>query len=232
MWHNETYSNSETSVFLQLITVQSPSWESIQAHLARYSRQTETSEWVHVGDDIPVVLGASGLGWGRGVKPVEPSASDPIKKEGDGRSPAGAFEFGTAFGQTSLPSVPLALPYVFLSPSIECVDDEDSPHYNEIVNRNAVKTVDWKSSEKMASVDLYHIGAVIEHNANPPVHGAGSCIFMHIWRASNSGTSGCTAMAEQNLKQVLHWLDPKQKPELVQLTSAEYAHLKNQWNLP
>ena len=44
------------------------------------------------------------------------------------------------------------------------------------------------------------------------IPGAGSAIFMHIWRSDHEGTAGCIAMSEKHLLQVLHWLDKKQNP--------------------
>src|SRR5262249_47021952 len=38
--------------------------------------------------------------------------------------------------------------------------------------------------------------------------GAGSCIFLHVWRDAASPTVGCTAMAKPALAELLAWLDP------------------------
>ena len=63
-------------------------------------------------------------------------------------------------------------------------------------------------SEKMLRDDgLYKWGVFVEHNpAAAP--GAGSCIFLHIWKDSTTPTTGCTAMAEKDLVKLLRWLDP------------------------
>jgi hypothetical protein len=39
-------------------------------------------------------------------------------------------------------------------------------------------------------------------------------------------------MPEQNIKQLLGWLDPKADPILVQLPRAEFERLKGRWRLP
>jgi L,D-peptidoglycan transpeptidase YkuD (ErfK/YbiS/YcfS/YnhG family) len=65
------------------------------------------------------------------------------------------------------------------------------------------------------------------------VPGNGSCIFLHIWRGPGQGTAGCTAMPEQNLKEIIHWLNSKSSAALlVQLPRPEYDRLKPLWNLP
>jgi L,D-peptidoglycan transpeptidase YkuD (ErfK/YbiS/YcfS/YnhG family) len=40
---------------------------------------------------------------------------------------------------------------------------------------------------------------------------------MHLWQGENVPTSGCTAMSEPHLRQVITWLDPAADPRLVQL---------------
>jgi len=91
---------------------------------------------------------------------------------------------------------------------------------------------------------LYKWGVVVEHNGTParvprwgprpqPTQpGAGSCIFLHIWRGPDAGTAGCTAMAEPALLDTIRWLDADKSPVLVQLPVAEYRRLKAVWTLP
>jgi D-alanyl-D-alanine dipeptidase len=123
------------------------------------------------------------------------------------------------------------MPYIPLTPSIECVDDPTSHFYNRIVDRASVST-DWNSSEKMASAGAaYRWGAVIDHNANA-VPNVGSCVFMHIWAGPGQGTAGCTAMPQDQFEPILAWLNPAAKPILVQLPVAQYDKLKKPWHLP
>ena len=80
--------------------------------------------------------------------------------------------------------------------------------------------------------DLYRWGILVDHNANPPVPGGGSCIFMHMWRGPGQPTVGCTAMPQADLELLLGWLDPERKPLLVQLPAVQYQKLRHRWNLP
>jgi L,D-peptidoglycan transpeptidase YkuD (ErfK/YbiS/YcfS/YnhG family) len=73
---------------------------------------------------------------------------------------------------------------------------------------------------------------VVRYNASPVRRGRGSCIFLHIWRAAGSPTSGCTAMPAGDLETVVRWLDPARHPVVVQLPAAEYARLRGAWGLP
>jgi D-alanyl-D-alanine dipeptidase len=177
------------------------------------------------------------MAWGRGLH-GEPAAlaksGDPVKKEGDGRSPAGAFMLNSAFGYAPLEqAVKIKLPYLQATATVECVDDPRSTNYNRIVEREKVASPDWKSSEQMRRNDeLYRWGVVVDHNAIKPEAGAGSCIFLHIWSGVGKGTAGCTAMEAAKMEELLLWFDLKKKPVLVQLPQAEFDRLRESLGLP
>ncbi len=214
----------------QMLLVVTDGWDSIAGTVRRFERRDAGASWTPVGGSVPGVVGRNGLGWGRGG--AEPAGAGPIKKEGDGKAPAGVFRLGTTFGQSPQPLSGSAMPYRFLGDDVECVDDVRSSHYNRLVTKQQARRVDWASSEKMWVEPLYKWGIVVEHNAEPAVAAAGSCIFLHIWKGPTSGTAGCTAMDEAALTDTIKWLDPKKSPVLVQLPRAEYERLKATWRLP
>lgn len=210
----------------QLIVVTSKGWDDIQGTAQRYERHGQTFQKFEA--PFAVVLGKNGMGWGKGqLNPGRPEG--PIKKEGDGKAPAGMFSLGTAFGYE--PSANTRLPYLALTATIECVDDSQSARYNELVDSSVIAR-DWNSSERMRrSDDLYRQGIFIRHNtlATPA---AGSCIFFHIWRGPTSPTLGCTAMDPADISRLFNWLEPRQSPLLVQMPETEYEHFRESWNLP
>jgi D-alanyl-D-alanine dipeptidase len=210
----------------QLIVVTSKNWDDIQGIAQRYKRHGDRFEKFEAA--FPVVLGKNGMGWGKGMIVVEEPLG-PVKQEGDGKAPAGLFKLGTAFGYDT--SAATRLPYLALTPSIECVDDSQSSRYNQLVD-NGVITEQWNSAERMRRKDnLYRQGIFIEHNT-PAIAGAGSCIFLHIWRGPTTPTRGCTAMAPEDIARLFNWLDPRQSPLLVQLPEAQYELLRERWKLP
>jgi D-alanyl-D-alanine dipeptidase len=227
----------------QMIVVTTSDWNAVQGRLQRYERSDPHETWRRVGEPISIVVGKNGMGWGIGViatdDPGVRRASDPVKKEGDGRSPAGVFALGTAFGDASEPLPGSKMPYLNLTPQIECVDDTGSKYYNRIVDRSTVAP-DWNSSEHMRSVgEAYRWGIVVgqngdvtQLNAKPPIPGRGSCVFLHIWGSPSRGTAGCTAMSQNELETLLTWLGPTRKPLLVQVPAPEYARLVDLWGLP
>jgi hypothetical protein len=227
----------------QLIVVTTSSWDAVEGKLQRFERNTVHEPWHPFGEPIPIVVGRNGMGWGIGlVAADDPNirlSSDPVKKEGDGKSPAGIFDLGTAFGYSAQPLPGLKLPYLTLTESIECVDDVNSKYYNRIVDRSAV-IPDWNSSEHMRDTgESYRWGIVVDlngtsatSNEHAPRPGDGSCVFLHIWRDQSHGTAGCTAMPQANLETLLSWLDPKRRPLLLQLPMPDYERLTERWNLP
>jgi L,D-peptidoglycan transpeptidase YkuD (ErfK/YbiS/YcfS/YnhG family) len=212
----------------QLIVVVAPDWSSTSAVMTRYDLRN--GKWEAAAAPTAVILGRTGLAWGhRGLSEID-SRNGPMKREGDGKSPAGAFRLGTAFGFAAAPSS-LRLPYRQLRDTTECVDDSSSSHYNTIVDRNAVTRVDWSSSEKMRSIAVYEHGVVVVQN-DPPRPTGGSCIFLHLVDPKGRPTAGCTSMSPEAMDALLQWVDPARAPLLVQLPQAEYDRLRPLWRLP
>lgn len=211
----------------QLVVVRSPSDTSTQAKLQRY--ELSGKRWKAVGQEVSVTVGRSGLAWGRGLHAPQPGQQ---KREGDGKSPSGIYAFGKIFGYAPASEVHFNMPYVQAADALECVDDVKSKFYNQLVD-NQLTQKDWSSSELMHRSDhQYRWGATVEHNTSPMLPAGGSCIFFHIWRKPGAPTSGCTAMTEENLLTLLHWLDAKQSPMLLQVTEADYPRFKKEFNLP
>lgn len=216
----------------QLILVTTAGWNAVDGEMRRYERDSANHQWKSVGVKVPIVVGRSGMAWGNGLHGGA-IGEGPIKKEGDGRSPAGIFNLSSAFGYASHKQAGgLKLPYVQAIAALECVDDPLSEHYNKVLDRASVENPDWKSSEQMRrDDDQYRWGVVVDHNAKGE-RGCGSCIFLHIWDAPGKGTAGCTAMEAARMEETLRWLDAGKRPVLVQLPRAEFERLRKVWGLP
>lgn len=216
----------------QLVVVTTRDWQSVPGRLQCFERTGTQQTWRRVGVENDVVVGRNGLAWGRGLHPMVAIA--PQKIEGDGKSPAGTFGLSSAFGFAAVNEMTLVkLPYVQVTDTLECVDDVQSSSYNLMVDRAQMAKPDWKSSEKMRAIgEEYRLGIVVDHNEVARVAGGGSCIFLHVWKGADSATSGCTAMAKDNMERLLSWLDPRANPLLVQLPQAEYSKRETPWRLP
>lgn len=221
---NLPWSNSR-----QLVLVIIPDWNADHGRLRTYTR--EGGQWRAANTTQAVTIGHAGAAWGLGLNATH--GDGPIKHEGDGRSAAGVFRVGDAFGYDSRADTGLA--YRAMQASDYCIDVDGSPSYNRIVDAN---TVDAKGSTEPMRRDLhlngdqrYRLGFVIEHNAAGQ-RGAGSCIFAHLWQSPNDTTTGCTAMSDASMETLLAWLKREDAPIFVLLPQSEYARLQAQWNLP
>ena len=178
--------------------------------------------WRQVGPPVPVVLGRSGVG---------------PKTEGDGRAPQGVFPLGPAFGYGPEPPPGVRLPYLAMVPGALCVDDPESALYNLVFDPDTLPGErDWAGAEAMRrdlahGDNLYRFGVIVQYNPHR-VPGGGSCIFLHLWRSPDSPTAGCTAMAEEDLLEILRWLDPEAAPLLVQGNRAFLEGFREEGSLP
>lgn len=216
----------------QLVLVTTTGWDTDRGILRRYERNGDG--WRTVGQPVPVMVGRNGTAWGLGLHPAQ--SSGPVKREGDGRAPAGVFAIGTAFGYGA--DAATALPYAAMDAGDWCIDVPASPLYNRIVDAGDVGADAVTGSTEPMRRDLhadgdqrYRLGFVIEHNA-AAVPGAGSCIFAHLWKSPDDATAGCTAMADPSMRDLLGWLDPARKPVFVLLPRAELERLHAAWHLP
>ena len=221
----------------QLLVALADSWEHPTGTLALFERATPDSAWQVVERPFPVCFGRTGLAWGRGLHGADILPPGPVKREGDGKAPAGVFALGPAFAYEPQELGQVKMPVLRAQDTLICVDDAASGLYNTLVNTGvdigADAGSDLPSHERMRRPDeLYRFGLVVRHNMDPAVPGSGSCIFLHIWRGPQSPTSGCTAMAQEHMKALIQRLDPAQKPLLVQLPKDEYARLRGTWGLP
>ncbi len=216
----------------ELVVAVVPGWDATAATLTHW-RRDDGGAWSAVGGAWPAVIGARGAAWGRGVHGdgAPDGRAGPRKREGDGRSPAGIFAIGPAFGYAAAPLPASRVAYTAVTPTWRCVDDPKSAHYNRVLDEAGV-VKDWTSAEDMKRGDaLYQWVVEVGHNA-AAAPGDGSCIFLHVWSGPGSGTAGCTAMARPALERLLVALDPAARPMFVLLPAAEVAALGSAWGLP
>ena len=219
----------------QLVVVIAPGWDASEARLQAWQRDG-AGRWQAQGAPFDVSIGRAGSAWGLGLLPVPEQAAGPRKREGDGRSAAGVFAIGTAFGYAE--RIDSAMPYKAAQQDSYCIDVPDSPLYNTLVDAHVVGADAVKGSTEPMRLDLHHDGDiryregfVIEQNSQA-VPGRGSCIFAHLRRHPGEPTAGCTAMEPENMQRLLAWLRPEAQPRFVLLPQAEYRRLQAAWHLP
>jgi len=174
---------------LVLVTVSDLS--SSTATMRLYERAQPGADWRRVGGVERVNVGSRGVAWGRAFRALA-AAGEPVKTEGDKRTPAGIYAIGRPFGFG--PS-PLAN-YLRLQPDNVCVEDPASPAYNTIATAEAVHHAN--SRDNMGVMPRYRRGLIVEYPTDAASR-AGSCIFIHIWKGPSLGTSGCVTMPERRV---------------------------------
>jgi L,D-peptidoglycan transpeptidase YkuD (ErfK/YbiS/YcfS/YnhG family) len=182
----------------RLVVVTAPNMESDTAALRMFERASPNERWRPHGAPMSAVVGARGLGWGHPFMSYA-QRGEPIKQEGDERTPAGIYKLGATFGveKSRRPN------YLRLTPGANfCVEDTHSPLYGRIVpHSTAGKKV---SGADMAAIPTYRRGLVIDYPPNR-VKKAGSCIFVHIWSGEGVGTTGCVALPETRVADLQEW---------------------------
>lgn len=162
------------------------------------AEQQLDSSWVVAFDTIGVTFGAAG---------VAPLGE---KREGDRRSPSGAFGLGPAFGYDAMPG--LSIPYIDLEADHYWISESASPRYNQLVRG----VPEESNVEKMLRKDeLYEYGLVVQYNTQGQVPGMGSAIFIHVGRGMNDPTLGCIAMDRPQMIKLLRWLEAGRNPMIV-----------------
>ena len=142
----------------RLLVAVAPDMTSNTGHARLFRRQDRDHPWEQTGADIPVSFGRNGLGWSfdhAQLAAVIGKPGDPVKQEGDGRSPAGIFPAGAPFGfaESALRD------YIRIDDDLICVDDPASPLYNQMTRRQSVPA--HVSRETMHEVSLYRRGMII-----------------------------------------------------------------------
>lgn len=132
---------------------------------------------------LPCSIGRGGIGIKRG--------------EGDGVTPVGIFHLigsGIRVDRLSFSS-----PNVWQKPIGLCdvwSDDPNDPHYNHgfLAHNHPY------SHEKLYRSDgLYDAFGILDFNWPHAIPGAGSAIFLHIWRKPRHPTEGCIAFERRDL---------------------------------
>jgi L,D-peptidoglycan transpeptidase YkuD (ErfK/YbiS/YcfS/YnhG family) len=176
----------------QLVIVTAASWTTSSATLQTFEK--DVTGWRAVFPAMAAHIGRNGF------------SAD--KHEGDLKTPAGKYGFGTMFGQHASPGV--KFPYRVADSQSVWVDQSSSPFYNTW-QENAALSGEHLASAEFATAYAYAID--IAYNTYPVVAGKGSAIFLHV--STGSGTAGCVSITEPDLLRVLRWLDPARAPVIV-----------------
>jgi L,D-peptidoglycan transpeptidase YkuD (ErfK/YbiS/YcfS/YnhG family) len=199
---------STTGSATQLVTVLSPSRRSTQSRLELWRKAGEC--WRRIRGPWTAWVGQRGV--------------SPSKREGDRRTPAGAFGFGRVmYGVGANPGVRYR--YHRIACGDWWVEDPRSPYYNQFRHVPCGSQPPFRvvSEDMSRSPTAYRHLAVIDYNTSPVVPGRGSGIFLHA--STGRPTIGCVSLPLEQLLPVLRWLRPSAKPLIVIGTRADLSRL-------
>jgi L,D-peptidoglycan transpeptidase YkuD (ErfK/YbiS/YcfS/YnhG family) len=184
------FMNDATTLFLVL----TPTLGAKTATVSHFERSSPKAPWKKSGASRLATVGSAGLGWSFAFE-ADAGRGEPIKQEGDKRTPAGLFKLSDSFGRGPVGGSGVRHLDLTQGDPI-CVDDLNSADYGRIADRSQLTP--GAKGEVMAKEALYRRGLVIE----TPVDRAkrsGSCIFFHVWRGPDRPTVGCVALAENDV---------------------------------
>jgi D-alanyl-D-alanine dipeptidase len=183
----------------RLIIVTVPSMTSVKATLHTFERRTPAdATWLRSGPPEAAVVGAAGIGWSEDFDYLA-KKDEPIKHEGDKRTPAGIFRVAGPIGfeDSKLPG------YTKMQPGRSfCVDDPTSLLYGKIVSKQLATKV--KSAEDMSALPGLKRGLLVDYPARRGAK-AGSCIFIHVWDGPAAGTKARIGMPEERVSVLQEW---------------------------
>ncbi|MDH7801472.1 MULTISPECIES: succinylglutamate desuccinylase/aspartoacylase family protein [unclassified Rhizobium] len=147
---------------------------------------------------VPCVVGRGGL------------ITTSLKREGDGCTPIGVFPLRYGFFNSSRwapPASGLSFPFVPMTDEMVWEEDPGSPTYNRLTITPG-GAPDAERINRVRSEPLFDIVVPIGHNDASVEPHRGSAIFIHAARSDMSGTAGCVALWEDDLKRLVSLLVP------------------------
>jgi len=183
----------------RLIIVTVPNMSSVKATLHTFERRTPAdAAWLRAGPPESAVVGAGGVAWSEDYGYLA-KKNEPVKLEGDKRTPAGIFRVAGPFG---FEASKLAGYTRLAKDNSFCVADPASQFYGKIVGKGVAKYV--KASENMSAETGLKRGMIVDYPARRGAK-AGSCVFIQIWDGEANGTNARIGMPEERLTVLQKW---------------------------
>lgn len=131
-----------------------------------------------------------------------------IKREGDLVTPAGCWALLWLYYRADRGPPPCSrLPARPLGPQQGWAETPEDPAYNRPIRHPHP----WPADRMARGDTLYDLCAVTDHNRTPTNPGAGSAIFVHLWRLPRTPTAGCVAFRRADLVWILARWAPRSR---------------------
>jgi L,D-peptidoglycan transpeptidase YkuD (ErfK/YbiS/YcfS/YnhG family) len=177
----------------RLVLVTAETMNTKVATMRLFERATPVAPWRAVGRPEPAMIGRAGMAWSHFFRQLA-RPREPIKVDGDQRAPAGIYSIGRSFGTVASSRAN----HLQVTPDTVCVDDPGSPAYNTIASRARLGPK-VRAENMSRTLPMYRRGLLVDYPTDADRR-AGSCIFIHVWRSSSTGTGGCVALPEPRVE--------------------------------
>lgn len=127
-------------------------------------------------------------------------------REGDSKTPVGAFRFTAAFGIATDPGC--RIPYTQVDENLYWSGDANY-HYNEMVDIRNFPRLNTADSEHLIDFNPHYTYALNISYNEAGVAGKGSAIFMHCFGPAKPWTGGCVALPADKMLFVMHNVRPE-----------------------
>lgn len=183
----------------RLIIVTVPEMTSVKATLHTFERTSPADPaWRRSGPPESAVVGSAGIGWSEDFAHLA-KKDEPIKREGDKRTPAGIFRIAGPFG---FEQSRLAGYTRLVTGNSFCIADPASRLYGKIVGQRLARGV--KSVEDMSATPGLKSGMIVDYPARRGAK-SGSCIFIQVWQGETAGTNARVGMPEVRVPVLQQW---------------------------
>jgi L,D-peptidoglycan transpeptidase YkuD (ErfK/YbiS/YcfS/YnhG family) len=170
---------------------------ALQARVPLRVQQAADGTWVlkvH-GRAYPCAVGRAGV------------APGGEKREGDGRTPSGAFAMRALYyrpDKIQKALLPARWRPIALQPDDGWCDDPKDSRYNRPVKLPFTPSHEdlWRED------DVYDLIVPLGYNDDPVVPGLGSAIFFHVAKPGHEPTAGCVAVSRAHFLEILTWTRP------------------------
>lgn len=178
----------------QLVTVQATGTHAV----VQFHQKDSKGKWSKVFD-VNGYIGYNGL-------------SNPnTRREGDGTTPIGVYDFGQLFGVAPNPGT--KMPYTQLTWNHWWVGDSNSKYFNTLQDRR-VTGKSWSTDGGEPIIDNpgpYKYGIAINFNMNRKTAYRGWGIHFHCISGNSHSTAGCVEIPPEFIKQFLQQVEPGAK---------------------
>jgi D-alanyl-D-alanine dipeptidase len=175
----------------RLVLVTSDRMTVSTARVRLFERAAPGARWRPLGAAMPATIGRRGMAWGYPFRALA-RRGEPVKVEGDRRTPIGAYRIGRSFGFAASPRPG----YLHITGQTMCVDDPRSPAYSRIASSTSLPA--WVHGEHMRRDLRYRRGLLVDYSTSRAKRG-GSCLFLHVWKSPGYPTIGCIALSEPRI---------------------------------